>query len=186
MSGDELPTGSAAILCDNVSKGFDGVSVLGRITISFGPGGVNARAGETGAGESTPFKIVSGRIAPNDGFLSIFGRRARRRTPRRSQQLSISVISQELAPLSDMAARRNLLTGREMCAALGMLRRQEMVRRARQVLADFGLDVDPSAPMRALNIAKAQFIETIKAATRDARIVLMDEPCSSLSRKETA
>ena len=85
-----------------------------------------------------------------------------------------------------MAARRNLLTGREMCAALGMLRRQEMVRRARQVLADFGLDVDPSAPMRALNIAKAQLIETIKAAARDARIVLMDEPCSSLSRKETA
>ena len=183
--GDELPTDAAAIVCDNVSKGFDGVPVLLGITISCRPGSVNVLAGENGAGKSTLFKIISGQIAPDGGSLSIFGQRVRRFTPRHSQQLGVSIIPQELASLPDMAVWENLFIGRELCAGPGMLRRQEMIRQAGRLLADFGVDVDPNAPMRSLNIAEAQMIEIIKATTRDARIVLMDEPSSSLSRTET-
>ena len=174
-----------AIGCEGISKAYDGVPVLRSIDVSFRPGTVNVLAGENGAGKSTLFKIISGQLQPDAGVLTIFGEHVRRFDPIHSQQLGISIIPQELAPLPDMRVWQNLFIGRELRGRLGVLRQRQMIVEARAMLANFGLDVEPTAPMGQLNLASSQMIEIMKATSRDARIVLMDEPSSSLSRHET-
>ena len=84
-----------------------------------------------------------------------------------------------------MRVGQNLFIGRELRGRLGVLRQRQMIVEARAMLANFGLDVEPTAPMGQLNLASSQMIEIMKATSRDARIVLMDEPSSPPSRHET-
>ena len=174
-----------ALAFNALNKGFDGIPVLRGISARFEAGSVNVLAGENGAGKSTLFKIVSGQLAPDGGVLTIHGSPVYTFDPRHAQKLGVSIIPQELLPIPDMKVWQNLLVGRERTNALGFLRRGEMVAEARKLLDEFGLAIDPEAPMRRLNLAATQMIEIIKATSRQSSIVLMDEPSSSLSSRET-
>ncbi len=174
-----------ALAFHRLCKGFDGIPVLRDITARFMPGTVNVLAGENGAGKSTLFKIISGQIAPDSGILTVKGRPVLVFDPRHARGLGISIIPQELLPIPDMKVWQNLLVGRERVSVLGFLRRREMVAEARRLLGEFDLDIDPEAPMRRLGVASTQMIEIIKATSRDSDLVLMDEPSSSLSSRET-
>ncbi|WP_131114530.1 sugar ABC transporter ATP-binding protein [Lichenihabitans psoromatis] len=181
---DALPSGPA-LAFNGLFKGFDGIPVLRDITARFEPGTVNVLAGENGAGKSTLFKIISGQLAPDKGILTIKGVPVYVFDPRHAQQLGVSIIPQELLPIPDMKVWENLMIGREKTSVFGFLRRGDMVAEARRLLEEFGLDIDPQASMRRLGVASTQMIEIIKATSRDSSIVLMDEPSSSLSTRET-
>ena len=174
-----------ALAFNGLCKGFDGVPVLRELTATFRPGTVNVLAGENGAGKSTLFKIISGQLRPDSGILTVHGVPVHTFEPRHAQRLGISIIPQELLPIPDMKVWQNLLVGRERTFTLGFIRRREMVEEAQSLLSEFGLAIDPEAPMRRLGVAATQMIEIIKATSRDSKIVLMDEPSSSLSTNET-
>ncbi len=174
-----------ALAFNRLSKAFDGIPVLRELTARFMPGTVNVLAGENGAGKSTLFKIISGQLSPDGGVLAVRGLPVTTYDPRHARALGISIIPQELLPIPDMKVWQNLLVGRERTRALGFLRRREMVAEAARLLAAFHLDIDPEVPMRRLGVAATQMIEIIKATSRDSDLVLMDEPSSSLSSRET-
>ena len=174
-----------ALAFNRLCKGFDGIPVLREITARFMPGTVNVLAGENGAGKSTLFKIISGQLAPDSGILAVKGVPVLVFDPRHARGLGISIIPQELLPIPDMKVWQNLLVGRERVSAFGFLRRREMIAEARRLLREFNLDIDPETPMRRLGVAATQMIEIIKATSRDSDLVLMDEPSSSLSSRET-
>ena len=179
------PAGTAAVEIEALSKGFDGVPVLREVSARFMPGTVNVLAGENGAGKSTLFKLISGQLSPDRGTIALGGITVTRFDPKTAQGLGVSIIPQELAPIPEMPVWQNLLVGRERTGLLGLVRRREMIATAAAMLADVGLAVDPLAPMKRLGTAATQMVEIIKATSRDARIVLMDEPSSSLSSRET-
>ncbi|RYB01947.1 sugar ABC transporter ATP-binding protein [Lichenibacterium ramalinae] len=174
-----------ALAFNRLCKSFDGIPVLREITARFMPGTVNVLAGENGAGKSTLFKIISGQLAPDSGILVVKGAPVLTFDPRHARGLGVSIIPQELLPIPDMKVWQNLLVGRERVSALGFLKRREMMAEARRLLEEFHLDIDPEAPMRRLGVAATQMIEIIKATSRDSDVVLMDEPSSSLSSRET-
>lgn len=174
-----------ALAFNRLCKGFDGIPVLREITAQFLPGTVNVLAGENGAGKSTLFKIISGQLAPDSGILTVKGVPVLVFDPRHARGLGISIIPQELLPIPDLKAWQNLLVGRERVSALGFLKRREMIAEARRLLEEFNLEVDAETPMRRLGVAATQMIEIIKATSRDSDLVLMDEPSSSLSSRET-
>ncbi|NVN40182.1 sugar ABC transporter ATP-binding protein [Ameyamaea chiangmaiensis] len=174
-----------AIRLDNVEKGFDGVPVLRNITVGFRPGTVNVLAGENGAGKSTLFRIISGQHAPDSGALYLHGDLVRTYSPRHAQTLGVSIIPQELAPIPDMRLWQNLLVGHESVSLGGFLRRRAMIEQAAAMLRGVGMTLDPETPMKELGVAETQMVEILKATSWDSRIVLMDEPSSSLSSRET-
>ena len=174
-----------AIACMGLSKGFDGVPVLRDVAVQFMPGTVNVLAGENGAGKSTLFKIISGQLTPDGGTLALFGETMRRFDPKHAQALGVSIIPQELAPIPEMRLWQNLLIGHETTGPLGLIKRQVMIAQAHALLESVGLDLDPTMPMNRLGVAATQMVEILKATSWDSRIVLMDEPSSSLSSRET-
>ena len=173
-----------AIACHGLLKGFDGVPVLKGIDAEFEKGTVTVMAGENGAGKSTLFKIISGQLAPDGGTLSLFGEQITKFAPRHALKLGVSIIPQELQPIPELTVYENLLLGTELTGPLGFLKRDQMTQRALSLIQEFGAEINPKTPIRELNIANKQLIEIIKAISRNARIVLMDEPTSSLSEQE--
>ena len=174
-----------AIACAGLGKGFDGVPVLRDVSVSFMAGTVNVLAGENGAGKSTLFKLVAGQLAPDRGTVALFGETVRRFDPKTAQAMGVSIIPQELAPIPEMRLWQNLLIGHETTGMLGLVRRKAMIAQAGAMLHGVGLDLDPTLPMKRLGLAATQMVEILKATSWDSRIVLMDEPSSSLSSRET-
>ena len=174
-----------AIACVGLGKGFDGVPVLRDVSVSFMAGTVNVLAGENGAGKSTLFKLVAGQLTPDRGTVALFGETMRRFDPKTAQAMGVSIIPQELAPIPEMRLWQNLLIGHETTGMLGLVRRRAMIAQAGAMLHSVGLDLDPTLPMKRLGLAATQMVEILKATSWDSRIVLMDEPSSSLSSRET-
>ena len=174
-----------AIECRSLSKGFDGVPVLRDVSVSFMPGTVNVLAGENGAGKSTLFKLISGQLAPDGGEIWLEGERVRRFDPKLAQARGVSIIPQELAPIPEMRLWQNLLIGHETTGLFGLVKRRAMIEQARHMLEGVGLDLDPTVTMHTLGVAATQMVELLKATSWDSRIVLMDEPSSALSSRET-
>jgi len=183
-SGPVATAAHAALSCADVSKQFDGVPVLRRVSFDLMPGTVNVLAGENGAGKSTLFKIISGQYTPDEGRVSIAGDVVSVFSPRHAQALGVSIIPQELAPIPEMRVWQNLLVGHET-TRLGVLNRKVMIAQAASMLEGVGLSIDPEAPMKSLGVASTQMVEILKATSWHSRIVLMDEPSSSLSSRET-
>jgi ribose transport system ATP-binding protein len=176
---------SEAISCTALSKAFDGVPVLRDISVRFMTGSVNVLAGENGAGKSTLFKLIAGQLTPDGGSLSLHGRPIRRFDPKQAQAMGVSIIPQELAPIPEMQLWQNLLIGHETTGVFGLVKRRRMIEQAAAMLGSVGLDLDPTMPMHKLGLAATQMVEILKATSWDSRIVLMDEPSSSLSSRET-
>src|ERR1700730_9205740 len=173
-----------SIACDGISKQFDGVPVLTGIRANFQAGAVTVLAGENGAGKSTLFKIIAGQLTPDGGELRLFGDLVTHFSPRHAQRLGVSIIPKELLPVKDLTVYENLLLGSEIVGPLGFLNRRRMMEAANQLITEFGADLDPRTSMRRLNVASTQLVEIIKAISRQAKIILMDEPTSSLSEHE--
>jgi ribose transport system ATP-binding protein len=149
---------------------------------------VVALLGENGAGKSTLMKIVGGIEQPDSGDVLVDGARVVMRDVHTATALGIAFIHQELNLLDNLDVAGNVLLGREPTrwGALRLIDRAKMRGAVRPYLDRLGLDVSPETPMAALSIAQQQLVEIAKALSLDARLLIMDEPTSSLTLAETA
>ncbi len=170
-----------------ITKRFPGVTALDGVSLHLDPGEVLALMGENGAGKSTLMKILGGAQQPDAGEILIDGKQTVLAGVGEAKRLGIALIHQELmlAPNLDIAA--NIFLGNERAASLLQpLNRRELNRRAEALLARTGLTLAPTTPVSTLTAGTMQMVEVAKALSLDARIIIMDEPTSSLTAGESA
>jgi ribose transport system ATP-binding protein len=168
----------------SVSKIFPGVRALTDVQLRLYPGEVLALLGENGAGKSTLMKILAGIQLPDSGRILVDGQPVAIESVRAASALGIALIHQELNLADNLDVGANLFLGREPRYPLGILRRGEIERQSVQVLQQVGLTLPPRTLVGSLPIGKQQLVEIAKALAVNARILIMDEPTSSLSARE--
>lgn len=168
----------------NISKSFPGVKALTDVDINFYPGEVHALVGENGAGKSTLIKIMSGVYTPTDGELIYEGNHLSFKTPKEAIDKGILVIHQELSVANHLTVAENIYLGCEPRKKNGMLDRKKMNRDAQKILDEMNVNMQADAVAGHLNAAQQQMIEIAKVISKQAKIVIMDEPTSSLSEHE--
>jgi ABC-type sugar transport system ATPase subunit len=170
-----------------VTKRFPGVLALDRICVDFRPGEVHAVVGENGAGKSTLMNILAGDLQPNEGELRIDGRPTRFGSPLDSRAAGIVVVYQELALCPTLSVAENIMMA-DMAArpAVSLVPRALMRRDARAALARLGMSgLDPDAKVGRLRVAEMQLVEIAGAVRQRARVLVLDEPNSALSKRES-
>lgn len=167
-----------------VHKRFPGVYALKDVTFDLKAGEVHALLGENGAGKSTLIKILGGIYTIDEGDIIINGVKTPIHSVADAQKNHISIIHQELAQVPHMTIAENIFLGKEIPGPFFSVRRGEMIKKAQALLDAYEFDVPADIPLGSLTIAQRQMIEIIKAVSFDARILVMDEPTSSLSDKE--
>jgi len=166
-----------------ICKRFPGVKALDNVDFELRSGEVMALLGENGAGKSTLVKILSGVYKRDSGSLGIFGRYYGDLTPRQAQSLGVAIIHQELTMCHHLTVAENIFLGREKTRG-GILSNSSMNTEARKLLNGLKIDIQPEQIVGDLSISKQQMVEIAKALSLDARILIMDEPTSSLTSKE--
>lgn len=173
-----------------IGKRFPGVVALDEVDFSVRPGEVHVLLGENGAGKSTMIKIISGVVEKDTGEMVFEGEVIERCSPALTRELGISVIHQELSLVRLMDVKSNLFLGRDLrrknrlLGGLGVRDEAAMERRCREIFTELRLDIDPNAEVLSLSLSDMQFLEIAKAVAFDAKVILMDEPTSSLGPGE--
>ncbi|APH71015.1 sugar ABC transporter ATP-binding protein [Aquibium oceanicum] len=170
-----------------IRRVYPGVTALDGINLSVAPGEVVGIVGENGAGKSTLMKILGGVIAPSDGTIVLDGEAMSRLTVSRSMQAGIAFVHQELNLFENLSAGENVVIGREPVRG-GLLRFVDEARTrqtAQPLLDQLGAGFDAATPVSKLSLAQMQLVEIAKALSMRARLVIMDEPTSSLTVSET-
>ena len=168
-----------------IAKAFPGVQALAGVDLDVSGGEVHVLLGENGAGKSTLMKILSGALIADAGTIEIDGAPIALSSPRIARDAGIAIIHQELALVPGMTAAENIWLGRAP-TRFGMLDHGPMVHRSRALLAQLGATVDPNETVGTLGIAQQQLVEIARALSLDARILIMDEPTSALTERESA
>ena len=168
-----------------IVKRFGPVTALSGVDFACHVGEVHALVGENGAGKSTLMKILGGAYTPDEGEVSLFGRKVSFAHPLDAQRAGISVIHQEFNLLPHRSVAQNIYLGREP-HRFGILDDRALRSRVRALLHDLGIEhlVDPTAMVGDLSVAQQQMVEIAKAMSFDARVVVMDEPTAALSTRE--
>ncbi|MEV5803036.1 sugar ABC transporter ATP-binding protein [Streptomyces collinus] len=165
-------------------KTFPGVRALSDVDFTARAGEVHALVGENGAGKSTLIKVLTGVYRPDAGEMTHGGAPVRFATPLQAQQAGISTIYQEVNLVPLMSVARNLFLGREPRGRLGLIDFRRMHREAGETLRSLGIQVDVRRPLRELGVGAQQMVALARAVAIDARVVVMDEPTSSLEPRE--
>jgi ribose transport system ATP-binding protein len=169
----------------DVSKTFPGVHALDGVRFDLRAGEVHALMGENGAGKSTLIKILSGVYQPNGGTILLGGQRVTIQSPHHAQALGISPVHQEVNLEPYLTVAENIFLGRQPKGRFGLVDHGRMQREASALLASLGVSIDPTALVGAISIAERQMVAIARAVSTDARIIIFDEPTSSLSERET-
>lgn len=167
----------------NISKSFPGVRALDQVQFELRSGEVMALLGENGAGKSTLMKILSGVYSRDEGTMEIFGNSYENITPKQAQEIGVAIIHQELNMCRHLTVTENIFLGREKKGNIS-LDNGTMKREAKKILDDLKIDLDPDQTVGDLPVSKQQMVEIAKALSTNARILIMDEPTSSLTAKE--
>ena len=170
-----------------ISKRFPGVIALSDVHLSVSPGEVVALIGENGAGKSTLMKILGGVYHADEGSIRVDGREVQIRHVADAQKLGISLIHQELNNLDNLDIGGNIFLGREPLSGgfLRLVDRKRIAEQSRGYLEKVGLNLPSWTSLSSLSIAQQQLVEIAKALSTNARIIVMDEPTSSLTLTET-
>jgi ribose transport system ATP-binding protein len=167
-----------------IGKRFPGVVALDGVDLVARPGEVLAVIGENGAGKSTLMKILGGVQQPDAGQVLVDGAPVTIGSVRQAERLGIGLIHQELNLADNLDVASNLFLGREP-NRFGIVNRRRLYRDAAALLERAGFDLDPRQPVRSMPIGQQQLVEIAKALSLDARVLIMDEPSSSLSARES-
>jgi ABC-type sugar transport system ATPase subunit len=170
---------------EKVSKTFPGVKALSDISLSIRRGEIHALIGENGAGKSTLIKILSGVYQPDSGAeIAIEGWRAEGLTPIESAKRGIAVIYQDFSLFPNLTVGENIAVAKDIEKGSVFVHWHDMRRTARKILERLGIDIDIDAQLGSLSIAKQQLVAISRALTYNAKLIIMDEPTSALSKGE--
>ena len=169
---------------NGISKSFSGVNVLNDIHLELEAGEVHALMGENGAGKSTLIKILGGVYKRDSGTISVEGQKIEITDVESVKQHGIRVIHQELMLIPYLIIAENIFLGQEPKNKAGIVDRKKMNRQAQEFLESMGLELTSQQLVGKLNIAQQQMIEIIRAISFGAKIIIMDEPTSSLTDSE--
>jgi ABC-type sugar transport system ATPase subunit len=173
-----------AVAFEHITKRFPGVQALSDVSLTVAAGSCHALCGENGAGKSTLGKILAGVYAPDDGQLVIDGRAVRFDGPRDALAAGVGMVHQELAFCDNLSVAENLCLG-ALPSRAGFVNAKERDARAEAMLAEIGADIDVTRRLGELPIAQQQVVQIAVAVGGGARIIVFDEPTSSLSQVET-
>lgn len=168
---------------ENICKTFPGVKALDHVNFELRSGEVMALLGENGAGKSTLMKVLSGVYTRDDGSLKIFGKEYGDLTPKQAQEVGVAIIHQELNMCRHLSVAENMFLGREISGRFA-LNNTKMEQEAKRILDDLKIDIDPKETVGELPVSKQQMVEIAKALSINAKILIMDEPTSSLTARE--
>lgn len=168
-----------------ISKSFYGTQALKDVNIKIEPGEIQAVCGENGAGKSTLMNIMTGILQPNEGEIIFEGEKLTNLDPRTAQEKGISIVHQELSLCPEVSVAENIFMGRVPEKKRGMVNFKEMRKEAEKVLKRLNLDIDVKQPLGKLGISEQQMVEIAKALSINAKILILDEPTSSLTESES-
>ena len=180
MSASEVAT----IRLASIGKRYAGTSALDDVSLEIKAGSVHALVGANGAGKSTLGKVIGGVVRPDDGEMFVDGRAVKYATPHAARGDGIATIAQELALAPAMSVIENVFMGIEPRHA-GMLNRRRMRQQYAELIKSSGFELDGDVNVGLLRIADQQKVEILRAVNSGARIIIMDEPTSSLTSVET-
>lgn len=168
-----------------LGKSFPGVRALDGVSFAIPRGAVVGLVGENGAGKSTLIKILSGVYPDYEGEVQLSGMPVGFASPLDAQLAGIATMFQELTLVAGLSVTENVFLGREIVSGpLGLVDRKAMRERTARIIAQMGIDIDPDGLVGDLSIANQQLVEICKALVLDSRLVIMDEPTSSLTQYE--
>ena len=168
-----------------ISKRYPGVVALNDVSLHLDAGEIVALLGENGAGKSTLMNILGGVVQPDAGTVTINGNRVHPANPSDALKCGIAFVHQELSVLDNLDVAGNICLGREP-QSFGIMNKRQMHEISRVATSRVGLDISPSAALSDLPIAHRQLIEIARALAQDAKILILDEPTSSLTPSETS
>ncbi|MFN2578176.1 MAG: sugar ABC transporter ATP-binding protein [Pyrinomonadaceae bacterium] len=173
-----------ALSLSNISKRFGPTLALGRVNLQLRKGEVHALIGENGAGKSTLMNVLAGLVQPDDGMMQVGGFAYLPANPQDARARGIALIHQELSLFPHLSVAENIMMGMEP-ARFGMLHQKKLAARTLEVLGTFQHpEITPAARVSNLSIAARQIVEICRAIAARAKVILMDEPTSSLQRHD--
>ena len=168
----------------NIFKSFGGVNALRDVSFQCRPGTVHALVGENGAGKSTLIKILAGALLPDSGEIIFKGQKHQSFSTRKALNSGISVIYQELALVSQMTVAENIFLGREPRKYFGIVDKKRLKIEAKKLLKQLGFEVDMDMEVGEMTVAYQQMVEIAKALSKNADLIIMDEPSAILAGHE--
>jgi len=169
---------------NNLEKTFPGVRALKGVKLTVNKGEVHALMGENGAGKSTLIKVLTGIYQKDGGTILFDGEEINARTPIEANEKGISTIYQELNLVLFQTVYENLFLGREPRTKFGNIDRKKMIAEADRILGDLGIHIDVEKPLKAYSTAIQQMVAIARAISTNTKLVIMDEPTSSLDANE--
>ncbi|MEA4932016.1 MAG: sugar ABC transporter ATP-binding protein [Lawsonibacter sp.] len=166
-----------------IRKSFYNVEVLHGVDFSLRPGTVHALVGENGAGKSTLMKTIAGVHRADKGKIFMDGKEVLIDSPAKARELGIAMIHQELSAENEMSVAENIFLGREPNRC-GMINYRQLYKQTDELLSRLHIHLDPRTKMKNLRVADQQMVEIAKAVSQNARVVIMDEPTSSITDRE--
>ncbi|MDR2630794.1 MAG: sugar ABC transporter ATP-binding protein [Spirochaetaceae bacterium] len=184
-----MADGNYILEVKDLDKSFPGVHALDKVSFKVKPGSVHALMGENGAGKSTLMKCLFGIYDPDFGEIILDGKPVHFDNSRQALDAGVSMIHQELLPIPLRPAMENLWLGRFPVRGVGpfkLVDHKKMYQDTVELLKDLNLDIDPRVWVRSLSASKIQSLEIAKAVSNKAKVIIMDEPTSSLTEHEVA
>ncbi len=177
--------GEPFLSVQGISKSFPGVQALTKVSLSVHAGELLALIGENGAGKSTLMKIIGGIYPPDEGEICVLGRPVTFSSVQESLDAGIAIIHQELNLADNLSVAENIFLGRQpRRGPFGLRDRKALIARSEEALAQVGLRASPRVLLSDLSPGQKQLVEIAKALSRDAKLLIFDEPTSSLSTRE--
>lgn len=167
-----------------IQKAFNGVPVLKGVQLGVEAGEVHALMGENGAGKSTLMNILTGTIPCDGGEIYFDGQKRENITIRQSEDMGVAFVHQELNVFNDLTVYENIFLGKEYTTGFGMLKKKQMIREAQALFDRLGVDIDPVSPVSELKTSQKQLLEIAKALFFKAKLLILDEPTTSLNNDE--
>lgn len=173
-----------AMEVNNLSKKFPGVQALNKVALKLYQGEIHALVGENGAGKSTLISILSGVTKPDSGEIYLFDKIVKIENSSKAKKLRISAVYQELNVVPQMSVAENIFLGQEPQKNKIFIDKKRLYEDAKKELERVGFDIDPHKKVELLSISERQMVEIVRNIALNAKILILDEPTSSLSREE--
>lgn len=175
------------LLCmTDICKSFHGIPVLKQAELTVRKGEVHALFGENGAGKSTLMNILAGVFGADGGEIIFDGKKTKKMTIQQSEQMGIAFVHQELNLFNDLKVYENIFLMKEYKNKFGVLDKKRMIRKAQQLFDELGVQIDPQEKVEHLKTSQKQLLEIAKALFFQAKLLILDEPTTSLNNEEVA